>query len=64
MRERDALHRDAAHTALVAIHIVHACLPLDLLFARVFRCMIGATTSPRVSDEIYDGAPRTKRPLF
>jgi len=27
MRERDAPHRDAAHTALVAIHIVHACLP-------------------------------------
>lgn len=49
------------HTALVAIRIVHACLPPDLLFAR---CMIGATTSPRVSGEIYDGASRTTRALF
>lgn len=53
----------ALHTTLVVIRIVHVCLFRDLLFVRVPRCMIGAT-SPRVSDEIYDGASRTIRALF
>lgn len=37
------------------ISYIYVCPSFDLLFARVSRCMIGATTSPRVSNNIYDG---------